>query len=704
MNLVRIVGLLQILLILFMGCMENIPIKKGVVNSPSGDISVELTSDIEGKLLYQVFYKGELLVDESELGFEFVSLPDFHREIVIIDTTHRSSHQVWELPWGEKREVIDHFNEMTVWVKHLKAPGRVMNIIFRVYDDGIGFRYVLPEQANIQTVKITDELTQFNLVSDPTTWWIPGDWDSYEHLYNKTKLSEVDAISKRNHPNLGQTHIPENAVNTPVTMRTPSGLYLSIHEANLTDYAGMTLRVDTTNTSFQSSLVGSAKPYKVVRDLPFETPWRTIQISDQASGLIASDLILNLNEPNKLEDVSWIKPMKYVGIWWQMHIGIYSWHNKGKDHGATTAHVQELMDFAADHGFGGVLAEGWNTGWGNRVPYEDKEGVFDFVSSSYDFDLKKLASYGKDRDVALIMHHETNSAPRFYEQQLDTAFSLMKQMGLNMVKSGYVGRILPKGEHHHGQWMVNHYRRVVETAAKYQIAMNVHEPIKDTGIRRTYPNMLSREGIRGQEFNAWSVEGGNPPSHIPQVAFTRMLAGPIDYTPGIFNLTLKPHRASNRVKTTLAHQLALYVVLYSPVQMAPDLIEYYEGHPAFQFIKDVGVDWEQTKVLNGEVGEFVTIAREERSTDHWFLGSVTNEIGRDLIVDLNFLDADLKYKAIVYMDGENADYLKNPGAYSIRSGLVDYKTSMKLHLASGGGVAMSIVPASAEELQELSTL
>lgn len=702
MNIASRTTFVLFLLTLLFGCIENVPIRKVLVDAPSGDIRVELFSNPDGNLIYKVFHKEKLLVDDSQLGFEFADMPDLRGEMIIVDTSYQSYDDVWELSWGEKKQVVDRHRQMNVWIKELKAPGRMMNVVFKVYDDGIGFRYSFPEQANMQTAKISKEITQFNLATDPTVWWIPGDWDSYEHLYNKTRLSKIDAISKRDHPNLGQTYIPENSVNTPVTLRTDQGIHLAIHEANLTDYAGMTLKVDTTDLLFQSSLVGSDKAYKVIRDLPFETPWRTIQIAEKATGLLESDLILNLNEPNKLGDVSWIKPMKYLGIWWQMHIGIYSWHNKGSNHGATTAHVKKLIDFAAAHGFGGVLAEGWNIGWGERVAYEDKEGVFDFVTPSFDFDLQEVAQYGKERDVQLIMHHETNSAPRFYEQQLDTAFSLMKSLDLHTVKSGYVGKILPEGEHHHGQWMVSHYRKVVETAAKYQVAMNVHEPIKDTGIRRTYPNMLSREGLRGQEFNAWSVEGGNPPEHIPNVVFTRMLGGPIDYTPGIFNLSLTPHRQANRVQTTLAHQLALYVVLYSPVQMAPDLTENYEGHPAFQFVKDVAVDWEETKVLNGEVGDFVTIARKERGTDRWFIGGVTDEHARNLSVELDFLDPEVQYQAISYVDGMAADFDENPTDCRIERSIVDRNAVLKVTLARGGGFAMSIAPAKTDDLISLS--
>jgi hypothetical protein len=537
-----------------------------------------------------------------------------------------------------------------------------------------------------------DEHTQFNLTGDHTTWWIPGDWDIYEHLYSTTKFSEIDALSKRGHESLAQTYIPENAVNTPVTMRTESGLHLCFHEANLTDYSGMTLKIDANKLMMESELVGSDRlGYKVKRSLPFSTPWRTIQISETAGGLIESDLIVNLNEPNKLGDIPWFIPTKYVGIWWDMHLGTKTWDLASGNHGATTKYAKELIDFAADNGIGGILVEGWNTGWEHWIGFEDREGVFDFVTPYPDYDLPEVVRYGKERGVELVMHHETSAAPRTYDQQMDTAFKLMHSLGIHSVKTGYVGKIIPKGEYHHGQWMVNHYRRVIETAAQYEIAINAHEPIKATGIRRTYPNAISREGLRGQEFNAWASDGGNPPEHLPIVAFTRMLAGPIDFTPGIFHISLDPYKEENQINTTLAHQLALYVVINSPVQMVPDLKQYYEGHPAFQFIRDVPVIWEQTKVLNGEVGDFVTIARQERGSNNWFLGSITDENSRELLVDLDFLNADKSYTAIIYKDGSNAHYAENPTAYEIISEDVNSTSTLKFDLAAGGGVAVSFM-------------
>jgi hypothetical protein len=555
-------------------------------------------------------------------------------------------------------------------------------------------------------VLISEENTEFKLTGDHKVWWIPGDWDIYEHLYNTTKFSEIDALSKANHPNLGQTYIPINAVNTPVTMKTSTGLNLSFHEASLVDYSGMTLKVDTENLMMKSVLVGSENTaYKVKRTIPFETPWRTIQIAKKGGDLIESKLIVNLNEPNKLGDVSWFKPMKYTGIWWEMHLNKSTWDygmesidglwvDTGKAHGrhgATTENAKAFIDFSAKNNIGGVLVEGWNTGWENWIGFDDREGVFDFVTSYPDYDLDEVVRYGHEKGVEIIMHHETSAATETYEKQQDTAYALMQSLGIHVVKTGYVGKILPKGEYHHGQYMVNQYNNAIIKAANYQVAINAHEPIKATGLRRTYPNTISREGLRGQEFNAWASDGGNPPEHLPIVAFTRMLAGPIDYTPGIFDIKFDQWKPDNQVNTTIAQQLALYVVIYSPVQMAADLVENYEGHPALQFIKDVGVDWQQTNVLNGEIGEFVTIARKERTSENWFVGGITNENARNLEIDFNFLDEGAVYEATIYEDGEGAHWNNNPTAINIRTVEITNKSKEQIHLAEGGGFAISLI-------------
>jgi glucan 1,4-alpha-glucosidase len=663
-----------------------------IIYSPDSNIEVNFLFTNAGQPGYLVKYKNEIVIDESFFGFSFRDLAPLKEGLLLENISTSTFDETWEMPWGEKRLVRNHYNEMVIALAEKEGLQRKLNIYFKVYDDGLGFRFEFPDHPEIEEVIIMDEHTQFNLTGDHQTWWIPGDWDIYEHLFNTTKFTEIDALSKQNHPNLAQTYIPENSVNTPVTMRTAEGLHLSFHEANLTDYADMTLRIDAQNLMMESGLVGSERfGYKVKLSLPFATPWRTIQISETAGGLIESSLIVNLNEPNKLGDVSWFKPMKYAGIWWDMHIGTKTWDYAGGRHGATTEYTKEMIDFAAENGLGGVLVEGWNTGWEHWIGFEDREGVFDFVTPYPDYDLKEVARYAKEKGVQLIMHHETSSAVTTYDQQMDTAYRLMQSLGMNSVKTGYVGKIIPKGEYHHGQWMVNHYRRALETAAKYNVAINAHEPIKATGIRRMLPNAIAREGLRGQEFNAWATDGGNPPEHLPIVAFTRMLAGPIDYTPGIFNIMLDPYKPDNRVNTTLAHQLALYVVIYSPVQMVPDLMKYYKGNPAFQFIRNVAVDWETTKVLNGEVGDFVTIARRERNGDNWFVGAITDENPRQLTIKLDFLEPGKNYIATIYKDGPQADWKNNPTDYVIQNIEVDAGSTLDLQLAPGGGTAISLM-------------
>ncbi len=666
--------------------------KAAEVSSPSKDLKVEFRLNELGAPAYQVWHKNQEVISNSTLGFDLKDQVAFKDGFKIVSVERNTLNETWEMPWGEQREVINHYNELVINLQETKAPNRKLNLIFRAYDDGLGFRYEFPEQENMSEVLIMDERTQFNLTGDHKCWWQPGDWDIYEHLYNTSKFSEIDALTKRDHANLAQTSIPFNAVNTPVTMKTNEGLYLAFHEADLTDYSGMTLKVDTEKLNMESGLVGSERTeYKVKRTVPFKTPWRTIQIGEKAGDLIESRLIENLNEPNKLGDISWFKPTKYTGIWWEMHLGKSSWDMASGKHGATTENAKAFIDFSSENNIGAVLIEGWNTGWEHWIGFEDREGVFDFVTPYPDYDLDEVVRYGKEKGVEIIMHHETSAAPRTYDQQLDAAYGLMKKHSIHAVKTGYVGKIIPKGEYHHGQWMVNHYQRVIEKAAEYKVAVNAHEPIKATGLRRTYPNVISREGLRGQEFNAWASDGGNPPEHLPIVAFTRMLAGPIDYTPGIFNIKLEPYKENNQVNTTLAHQLALYVVIYSPVQMVADLIEHYKGHEAMQFIRDVGVDWEQTKVLNGEVGDFVIIAREERNTGNWFVGSITDENPRELSINLDFLEDGKEYEAIIYADGDKAHWDKNPTDYKIEKLTVTNKSTVDLRLAAGGGVAISII-------------
>ena len=658
------------------------------ISSPGNKNTIEFLLGKDGTPLYIVKHNSKTVVDTSSLGFDFKDQPSFAAGFAIKSTSEINVDEPWEMPWGEQRKVENKCKELVVNLVEVAEPKRELKLYFRAYDDGIGFRYELQKQEGVDSVIILNENTEFQLTGNHTGWWTPGDWDSYEHPYFTNKLSDIDALAFQKNT-LAQSHITANAVNTPFTMRAEDGLHISIHEAALIDYSDMTLKLEGGNL-LKSDLVGSDRlGYKVKRALPFATPWRTIQIADKATDLLTSRIIENLNEPNKLGDVSWIEPKKYIGIWWEMHIGKSSWDLASGKHGATTANTKKYIDFAAANGFKGVLVEGWNTGWEHWIGFDDREGVFDFVTPYPDYDLKEVVRYGKTKGVEIIMHNETSAAPRTYDQQLDTAYKLMNSLGIHSVKTGYVGPIIPKGEYHHGQWMVNHYRRVVEKGAEYKVAINAHEPIKATGTRRTYPNEISREGARGQEFNAWSSDGGNTTEHLSILAFTRMLAGPMDFTPGVFDISL-PSKPNNQVNTTVAHQLALYVVIYSPVQMACDLPENYVNKPAFQFIKDVGVDWEQSVALNGEVGDFVTMAREERGTGNWFVGGISDENKRDVTIDFNFLEAGKKYVATLYKDGPKAHFKTNPTSVSIEKFEVDNTSSKAITMVEGGGFAISI--------------
>lgn len=662
------------------------------VSSPNSNVSVQFSLNEVGTPTYEVIYKNNAVINPSTLGFDLKNVAPLSSNFEILNSSISNFEEIWEMPWGEQKEVENKYRQLKIELQETTLLKRKLNIVFRVFDDGIGFRYEFPEQENLKEVYITEENTKFNLTGNHKVWWIPGDWDIYEHLYSTSKFTEIDALSKANHKDLGQTYIPENAVNTPVTMKTDTGLHLSFHEASLVDYSDMTLKIDSTNLSMSSVLVGSNNTdYKVIRTVPFNTPWRTIQIAEKAGDLIESKMIVNLNEPNKLGNISWFKPTKYTGIWWEMHLDKSSWDMDSGKHGATTENTKAFIDFSAKNNIGAVLVEGWNTGWEHWIGFEDREGVFDFVTPYPDYDLNEVVRYGKEKSVEIIMHHETSAATQTYEKQQDTAYALMQSLGIHTVKTGYVGKILPKGEYHHGQYMVNQYNNAVIKAAKYEVAINAHEPIKATGLRRTYPNTISREGLRGQEFNAWSSDGGNPPEHLPIVAFTRMLAGPIDYTPGIFDIKFDKWKKNNQVNTTVAQQLALYVVIYSPIQMAADLVENYEGNPALQFIKDVGVDWQQSKVLNGEVGEFVTIARKERTSENWFVGGITNENARNLEIDFSFLDEGAVYNAVIYEDAKDAHWDYNPTAINIRTLEITNISKVQMQLAAGGGFAISLI-------------
>ncbi|MCJ7703654.1 MAG: glycoside hydrolase family 97 protein, partial [Anaerolineales bacterium] len=584
---------------LLLGCQTALPTHATEsVTSPDGKIEVQFDLQ-EGVPSYQVLYQGEAVILPSRLGFEFKEAPALSHNLGLADQQRSSYDQVWTQPWGEVADIRENYNQLRVVLAETTPEPRELAIVFRVFDDGLGFRYEWPEQEFLSNFEITDELTEFALAGDHQSWWIPAFWDNrYEYLYRSTLLSEI-------HSDL------VNAVHTPFTMETSQGLTLSLHEAALVDYAAMALKVGE-GTILECELFPWSDGTKVKASVPHRSPWRTIQIAEEPGDLITSYLILNLNEPNKMEDTSWIQPGKYAGIWWGMHIGTTTW-GSGPNHGATTENARQVIDFAAQSGFDGVLVEGWNLGWdGDWTANGEK---FSFTEPTPDFDIQAVTAYAASKGVRLIGHHETGGDVPTYERQIDAAFDLYARNGIRAVKTGYAGGIYPRGQHHHGQWMVEHYRMVVEKAAGYGIMLDVHEPIKPTGIRRTWPNMMTREGVRGMEYNAWSE--GNPPEHTTILPFTRMLAGPLDYTPGIFDVMFNEYKPNNRVHTTLAKQLALYVTLYSPLQMAADLPENYEGNPAFEFVERVPCTWDETRVLDAAIGDYVVIAR--RSGDEWFL-------------------------------------------------------------------------------------
>jgi len=587
------------------------------VYSPDGALKVELDLNGEGRLAYRISRKGQPLVSDSRLGFIFADDRQFLRNLKLHAQAARSFDETWEQPWGERRFIRNHYNELRATLVESDRDHRRFDVVFRVYDDGIGFRYEVPKQPALEQVRIQQELTEFVIARPATAWWIPAlEWNREEYLYHRTPLQEVGVAQ------------------TPITLRTDDGVHVSIHEAALVDYAGMNL-MRGERGKLRALLTPGTGGAPVVRRTPFATPWRTLQVADRAGGLVESNLILNLNEPNRLGDVGWFKPHKYVGVWWSLHLDKETWAT-GPKHGATTENTKRYIDFAAANGFRGVLVEGWNPGWDGD--WFANGWDFDFRKPTQDYDLQGLAAYAKSKGVHLVGHHETGCAVSHYERQMDEAFALFRRLGIDAVKTGYVcdaGQIerqdVANGpvlrEWHEGQWMSGHHLRVLEAAAKHQVAINAHEPIKDTGLRRTYPNWISREGARGQEFNAWG-DPPNPPEHEVTLVFTRMLAGPMDYTPGVVSLTGKN---GLELQSTLARQLALYVALYSPIQMAADLPEHYAQHQdAFQFIKDVAVDWDESRVLAGEVGEYVAIARKQRGSPQWFIGAINDRNPREV--------------------------------------------------------------------------
>ena len=677
------------------------------IQSPSGKIALNFKLGTNGQPIYSVNYKNKAVVLESALGIKLKEKPSLDANFEILTSKTLSYNESWKPVLGEQSSIVNQYNELIVSLANKESKVK-MNLIFRVFDEGVAFRYDFPKQAELNYFIISDEVTQFNLTENNKVFWIPGDYDSNEYEYNETKFSEIDNSKINMNNGIGVKSIPgKYMVQTPLMMKGPSGLYLNIFEAAVVNYPVMHLNADVTNFKLKAQLVPNAIGDKAYLQTPCVSPWRTIMISDDARDIVASKMILNLNEPSKLDDTSWIKPMKYVGIWWEMHVGKSTWDFAGSQnaqnsltqdliasgkHGATTENTKRYIDFAAKNGFDGVLVEGWNTGWedwfGNW-----KEEVFDFTTPYPDFDIAALSAYAKEKNVKMIMHHETSGSVSNYERHLDRAFDLMKKYEYPAVKTGYVGKIIPRGEFHDGQSMVNHFNFVVKRAADYKIMINSHESSRPTGYGRTYPNYIAAEAARGNEFNAWSV--GNPPMHETILPFTRLLGGPMDYTQGIFEIKMSYYdkNKTEQVHTTLAKQLALYVTMYSPLQMAADLLENYEKYPdAFQFIKDVETDWDESNYLEAEPGDYVTVARKTKGKETWFLGAITDENARTSEIKLDFLTKGMKYKAIIYQDAKNADWKTNPIAYNIKTVVVTSKSKIKLKLAPGGGTAISFEP------------
>ena len=676
-------------------------------SSPDGSVMLSFSLKSDGTPSYKVTYKNKPVINESTLGFTLKKAEPLTNNFKVVDTKKSTFKETWKPVWGEESEILNHYNELLVSLEQ-NNTNRKMNIRFRVYNEGVGFRYEFPSQKELTYFVVEEELSQFAMTGDHTAWWIPGDYDTQEYDYTESKLSEIRGLMKEAvTENVSQFAFSPTGVQTSLMMKTKDGLYINLHEAALVDYSLMNLNLDDKTFVFQSWLTPDAKGDKGYLMAPCHSPWRTIMVSDDARKILASRLILNLNEPCAIADTSWIKPVKYVGVWWEMITGKNSWsytndlptidlntvdYSKTKPngtHGANNEEVRKYIDFAAKHGFDQVLVEGWNIGWedwfGNKKDY-----VFDFLTPYPDFDLKALNEYAHSKGVKLMMHHETSGSTRNYERHMKAAYELMNKYGYNSVKSGYVGDILPVGEHHYSQSTINHYLYAIKEAAKHKIMVNAHEAVRPTGICRTYPNMIGNESARGTEYEAF---GGNKVFHTTILPFTRLQGGPMDYTPGIFETEMKyvnPNN-NNQIRTTLARQLALYVTMYSPLQMAADLPENYEKFmDAFQFIKDVPVDWQKSVYLEAEPGRYITIARKDKHSNDWYVGCTAHEGGHTSELLLNFLDKGKKYEATIYADAKDANWKTNPKAYTITKQKVNAKTKLKLTAAQGGGYAISI--------------
>jgi len=675
--------------------------------SPDGNVVLSFSLKADGTPTYKMTYKGKPVINESTLGFTLKKEEPLTNHFKVVGDSKSTFKETWKPVWGEEKEILNHYNELLVQLKQDKT-NRLMNIRFRVYNEGVGFRYEFPTQKELTYFVIAEENTQFAMTGDHTAWWIPGDYDTQEYDYNESKLSEIRGLMKQSMTdNVSQYVFSPTGVQTALMMKTKDGLYINLHEAALVDYALMNLNLDDKNFIFQSWLTPDAKGDKGYLYTPTKSPWRTVMVSDDARNILASRLILNLNDPCALADTSWIKPVKYIGVWWEMITGKSSWaytddlptikldevdYTKVKPNGTHAANndkVRHYIDFAAKHGFDQVLVEGWNVGWEDWFGHR-KDYVFDFVTPYPDFDIKALNDYAHAKGVKLMMHHETSGSTRNYERHMKAAYELMNKYGYNSVKSGYVGDILPIGEHHYSQSTINHYLYAIKEAAKHKIMLNAHEAVRPTGLCRTYPNLIGNESARGTEYEAF---GGNKPFHTTILPFTRLQGGPMDYTPGILETEVKNVNPNNtsQVRSTLAKQLALYVTMYSPLQMAADLPENYERFAdAFQFIKDVPVDWQESVYLEAEPGRYITVARKDKHSDNWYIGNTSNENGHTSELLLNFLDKNKKYEATIYADAKNADWQTNPKAYTITKQKVNAKTKLKLTAAKGGGYAISI--------------
>jgi alpha-glucosidase len=730
---------------IFIGfCLIFSTMKAQELKSPNGNLILKFSLQNNGVPTYSLTYKGKDVIKPSKLGLELKDNSDVHTDFndfsikgntdtqkedkvsllngfELADSKTATFDETWKPVWGEVSSIRNHYNELAVTLNQ-KSTDRHILIRFRLFDDGLGFRYEFPDQKNLVYFVIKEEKTQFAMAGDHKAFWIPGDYDTQEYDYTTSKLSEIRGLmSKAITPNSSQTPFSPTGVQTALMMKTDDGLYINLHEAALINYACMHLNLDDKNFVFESWLTPDAQGDKGYMQAPCNTPWRTVIVSDDARDVLASHITLNLNDPCKIEDTSWIKPVKYVGVWWEMITGKSSWaytddvysvqlgvtdYSKTKPngkHGANTAHVKEYIDFAAKHGFDAVLVEGWNVGWEDWFG-KSKDYVFDFVTPYPDFDVKELHNYAKSKGVKMMMHHETSASVRNYERHMEQAYKFMADNGYNSVKSGYVGDIIPRGEYHYGQWMVNHYQYALEKAADYKIMVNAHEAVRPTGVCRTYPNLIGNESARGTEYQAF---GGSKPNHVTILPFTRLIGGPMDYTPGIFQMDISKINPDNNshVNSTLANQLALYVTMYSPLQMAGDMIEHYNEHlDAFQFIKDVAIDWDESKILEAEPGEHITIARKAKGSNNWFIGSVCDENGRISTISFDYLDPAKKYIATIYSDAKDTHYKTNPQAYNIRKVVVTNKSKLSQLCAPAGGYAISVVEANKDQIKGLKKL